>query len=395
MQADLALKRSAAVETIAARAARQAALLWLRTMGADFDTGWATLGPSVGAITAKAQTSVAAGASAYLARTARADGITADGATEVLPESFAGVDASGRTVDGLLYGAVTTSKDLIGRGADVRTALQAGQTYLQTMVHTAVFDTGRSADLTASTARRYTHYVRVISGGACSRCAMLAGIASAKTAFARHPRCRCTAAPVTDEGKALTASSRFSSPTAYFESMTAAEQDRIFTRAGAEAIRAGADPVAVVSARRGARGTEYSAANRTVANSGRRLERSIIGRRPDGTPILGYTTGEGTSIRGAFGKQQRDAGVGTHKVGTRYSTVKRIRLMPETIIGLTDDVEMRQLLLRDAGYLDLPTTAAERAAPLGGGYFTRRAELRRADREAADAFYRSHGIVLG
>lgn len=37
----------------------------------------------------------------------------------------------------------------------------------------------------------------------------------------------------------------------YFNSLSAAEQDRLFTKAGAEAIRSGADLARVVNARRG------------------------------------------------------------------------------------------------------------------------------------------------
>jgi hypothetical protein len=396
MPHDIGQARQVRVAATADRAARQAAILWRKQMGPDFDSGWANIGETVSALTARAQTAVAAGASAYLARTASADGISADGATDVLPGSFAGVDASGRTLDGLLYGAVTSAKTVIGRGSGLASALNVGQIYLQTMVRTATLDTARSSDLTAMSAHRYTHYVREISAGACSRCAMLAGIASSRTPFLRHPGCRCTAVPV-PEGGEKGVPHRFTSPDAYFASMTAAEQDRIFTRAGAEAIRAGADPIAVVSARRGARGIAYSGSivdGRTLPHSGRMLERAVIGHRPDGTPILGYVTGEGTTSRGDFAKRQRVAGVGTRKVGTRSATTKRIRLMPETIVELTGDPGLRQVLLRDAGYLDYPTTAAERSQNIGA-YLRRRDDIIREDRQIADAFYRSRGISLG
>jgi hypothetical protein len=192
---------------------------------------------------------------------------------------------------------------------------------------------------------------------------------------------------------------RFASPTDYFESLSPAEQDRVFTKAGAEAIRAGADPITVVTARRGATGIDYSNAvldPRTLPNSGRRLIKTVIGRDADGNPILGYVTGESTTVRGAFGRQAQIAAGGTQRTsGARYRSTNRIRLMPETIIGLTDDIELRKVLLRDAGYLRYPITAADRTAPLGGGYVARRDELIRTDRVEADAFYRGHGIALG
>lgn len=363
---------------IADRAARQAAILWRKQMGADFDSSWGSLAPSLTALTANAQIGVAAGASAYLTATARADGVDDSGASAVQPGAWAGVDASGRTLDGLLYGAVTTSKTQIGRGSGLQSALQAGQIYLQTMVRTAALDTGRSSNMTAMTSHRYTHYVRAISAGACSRCAMLAGIASSRTPFQRHPGCRCTAEPVTGEDRVPT---RFTSPAAYFDSLSEAEQNRVFTVAGAEAIRAGADPVAVVSARRGAT-KAYTARDAGVKRLAT-LQRTVIGVRADGTQILGYTTSEGTTRRGAYGKQTAALG-----------RAKRVRLMPETIIGLTPDVDLRRVLLRDAGYLDVPITAGERRAALGGGYAARRAEILRSDRAIADDFYRQHGIRL-
>jgi hypothetical protein len=376
---ELTLARQARLGVIADSASRQAAILWRKGMGADFDSSWGRVGPSLVALASQAQLAAGAGASAYVAATARTDGIDDAGFSAVQPGAWAGVDASGRTLDGLLYGAVTTSKTQVGNGAGLTGALQSGQVYLQTMVRTVAYDTGRSSNLTAATSHRYTHYVRAISAGACSRCAMLAGIATSRTPFQRHPGCRCTSEPVTGEDRVP---ARFTSPAAYFESLAPGEQDRIFTRAGAEAIRAGADPVRVVSARRSAT-QAYTAMDAGVRRLSR-LDRSVIGHRTDGTPILGYTTSEGTTRRGAYGRQTAGLGSG-----------RRVRLMPETIIGLTPDVDLRRVLLRDAGYLDVPVTAAERSAALGGGFAARRAEILREDRAIADAFYRQHGIALG
>jgi len=53
-------------------------------------------------------------------------------------------------------------------------------------------------------------------------------------------------------------------PRAYFDSLPAAEQARLFTKAGAEAIRQGADVAQVVNARRGM----YSAAGRALTTTG-------------------------------------------------------------------------------------------------------------------------------
>jgi hypothetical protein len=370
--ADLAYRRQERVVRVGDRAATISVRMWNSRVTPELDASWAGLERDLTSTVSAAQAVVAAGSTRYVAQA----GTDRDG-FPVEPAAFTGVDASGRDLAGLLYGAVTTTKTLIGQGAGLQQALVGGAGYLATMVKTATADTARSADLTAAVGRKYTHYVRVVQPGACSRCAILAGIDSYEHAFRRHPACRCGTMPV--DQLANSPAALHASPADYFSTLTPAEQDRIFTRAGAEAIRAGADPVAVVTARAQATGIAYSrhgGAAGTLPNSGRRLERSIIGYK-DGQPIFGYTTAEGTTRRGQFAKNQARAGLGHGR---------RIRLMPETIIGLTDDVELRRVLLRDAGYLTYPTTGAD--------WITRRNALVRADRAAADRFYRSKGISL-
>jgi hypothetical protein len=374
--ADLAYGRQERVVRVGDRAATVTVRLWNSRITPDLDTSWQALEPDLVASVTAAQVAVAAGSTRYTAQAAK-DRV--DDGIPVEPSAFAGVDGSGRSLAGLLYGAVTTAKTLIGQGAGLRQALTGGSAYLAAMAKTATADTARSADLTAAVGRKYTHYVRVVQPGACSRCAILAGIDSYSTAFKRHPACRCTSMPV-DEVDASPAR-LFASPDDYFRTLTTAEQDRIFTKAGAEAIRAGADPITVVTARSQATGIAYSRRGinpGTLPNSGRRLQRTVIGSK-DGQPVWGYTTAEATTRHGQFMKNQARAGLGT---------TRRIRLMPETIVALTDDVELRRILLRDAGYLSYPTTGST------ADWVARRNALVRSDRAVADAFYRDHGIAL-
>jgi hypothetical protein len=372
--ADLAYARQDRVVRVGDRAASITVRMWNSRITPELDASWAGLEPDLTSTVAAAQTTVAAGSTRYVAQA----GSDRDG-FPVEPAAFAGVDASGRSLAGLLYGAVTTAKTLIGSGAGLQQALSGGAGYLAAMAKTATADTARSADLTAAVGRKYTHYVRVVQPGACSRCAILAGIDSYSTAFKRHPACRCTSMPV-DEVDASPAR-LFASPDDYFRTLTTAEQDRIFTKAGAEAIRAGADPITVVTARSQATGIAYSRRGinpGTLPNSGRRLQRTVIGSK-DGQPVWGYTTAEATTRHGQFMKNQARAGLGT---------ARRIRLMPETIVALTDDVELRRVLLRDAGYLSYPTAGST------ADWVARRNALVRSDRATADAFYRDHGIAL-
>jgi len=360
--------------------------LWRRGMTADFDASYGLIESDLNRQVQVGQLRAAEGATRTAARFASEYGLGGSG-DAVVPQSFVGIDGSGRELGTLLYGAVTTAKTAVGAGLGTTRALETGAAYLAAMIKTAMADLGRSSDLTAATSRRFAEYVRLVSPGACSRCAILAGKSSYKVAFKRHPACKCTAAPVPDGESAPTGF--HATPDAYFASLSPAEQDRVFTKAGAEAIRAGADPVSVASARRGATGISWSTRGTTVPNSRRRLERTRIGTKPDGSPILGYVTNEGNTVRGAFGKQQVAAGTGTVKVGTRYSTVKRTRLMPETIVGLTDDIETRRVLLRDAGYLERPIRDTS-----NNKWIAEREAGIREDRERADAFYRSLGVTL-
>ena len=99
---------------------------------------------------------------------------------------------------------------------------------------------------------------------------------------------------------------------------------------------------------------------------------------------------EGT-LRGAFRRTQDRIGVGSRRIdGNRFSATARTRLMPETIVSLTDDLATRQMLLRDAGYLDYRITDTSTNA-----WIQQQQAARIADRVAADTFYRSHGIQLG
>lgn len=133
-------------------------------------------------------------------------------------------------------------------------------------------------------------------------------------------------------------------PKAFFRSLSAAEQDRVFTKAGAESIRLGADVGKVVNARRGAAGLAPAGARLTpaevrAARGGRsvgRLEtRDVFGRQL-------YTTTEGT--RG------------------RNRPARAPRLMPESILQIAGrDRDEAVRLLRRNGYLSDARPAALKA----------------------------------
>lgn len=369
--------------SINATATNRSLRLWSGMDYDQLDQSWDSIGAAITSQVVAAQGAAARGSDSYTAKVSSAYEFDQE-ASRLIPEALAGVDGKGRRIEGSLYGAVTTTKEAVGVGLGRAEAFHAGAAYLATIVKTLVADAGRAADMTAATGKGYTSYVRVVNPGACSRCAILAGVSDYKTAFKRHPACRCTSAPVTD-GKV--ASGLHSDVSEYFDSLPEVEQDRIFTKAGAQAIRDGADPQAVVSARRGANGitTSRGVGRETRPNSGRRLAKETIGYRPDGSPIQVYTTSEGTTRRGQFAKQQKRLGVADQRrAGSRYSSTNRVRLMPEEIYNVARTPAEARVLLRDAGYLETPGLSP-----------AARIEQALTDRKLADGLFRRAGYFLG
>jgi hypothetical protein len=105
------------------------------------------------------------------------------------------------------------------------------------IVLTGMQDTGRSSVQAAMQSRPSVGgYVRMLHPPSCARCAILAGrVYRRATPFRRHPRCDCGNVPAAED----VAGDWTTDPVTYFRSLDRAEQDRIFTTAGAEAIRLG------------------------------------------------------------------------------------------------------------------------------------------------------------
>ncbi|AKV58871.1 hypothetical protein AK829_06490 [Corynebacterium riegelii] len=154
-----------------------------------------------------------------------------------------------------------------------RLAWEAGGQLLATITQTALIDTQRMAKSVAGLMRPKTLYVRVANVPCCARCAVLAGKRGYwDEAFRRHPGCDCTQIAVPDDD-----SIRFDGPgfdvQAYWDSLSAADQDKVFTKSGAAAIRAGADINQVVNSRLG-----MSAAGSSFTTSRSKTMRYYYGR---------------------------------------------------------------------------------------------------------------------
>lgn len=262
---------------------------------------------SVAASVAVFQVAAAQDAAESVPRMLAEQGIDAPPEGSVNPRAFSGTASDGRPLASLLEQAATDAAfDLI--------------------VATQIQDAARAAAGVGIAARPGVNgYIRMLNPPSCSRCAVLAGkFFRWNAGFARHPRCDCRHVPSSED---LSRDLR-TDPKLYFESLGPAEQNKIFTNAGAQAVRDGADIGQVVNARRG-----MSTAARGV--SGRRmLVREDVG---GGQGV--FVTREGITRRGMANRRR----TGRNNAG---------RLMPESIYEIAgDDRDEAIRLLRLNGYI--------------------------------------------
>lgn len=248
-----------------ARLAEQAAArLWRQVDSANIASSWETLLPRLLAALVAGQRASAELTDPYL------QALDLDG-PRVNPSAFAGIASDGRDLETLLRQPVVTSKVALARGAGTARALASGQMALRIIAATQVADAGRVADGVAVAARPEVGYVRMVVGKTCARCLILAGKRYRWNAgFDRHPKCDCIHIPTREDA----ADDLRTDPKAAFRAMSREEQDQVFGKAGAEAIREGADMARVVNARRG-----------MTTAGGRRLTTEATTRRGTGRAV--------------------------------------------------------------------------------------------------------------
>jgi hypothetical protein len=341
-------RRRKLIEAIAA----EARTAWRSLSPADLDGSWARLAPSLLLALSGAQLAAARDADAYLDDVLAAQGIdpAAEGATAT--RTLAGVASDGRELDTLLDRPVIAAKAAIGGGATMAMSLATGYAALDMIVRTQVADAGRVADQVAMTARRGTSgYVRMVVGATCSRCIVLAGkFYRWNAGFQRHPNCDCVHIP----SREAIAGDITLDPRKTFDAMSPAEQDKVFTKDGAESIRLGADPAQVVNARRGANGLTPAGA-RITADEARAIRGGLERGRLQTTSVFGqdvFVTTEGTTTRGMAGRRLGARESGVKSGGERYRRSRPPRLMPESILQAANgnrDEAIR--LLKRFGYI--------------------------------------------
>jgi hypothetical protein len=324
---DAATRRQQQVADVVRLAQAQVAVYLSRLDAARLVDSWmAEVLPRVYRSLADGQQAAAGGAQDYVAAAATAMGLNAASSGRVAPAAFAGAAADGRPLASMLTVPVLRARLAVEQRAQ-SPQWAAGQVRQSVALMTAseIEDAGRAADGVGMAATRsVTGYIRVVRAGACARCAILAGAwYRYDAAFLRHKRCMCTQVPAGSR-QASRLHGWQADPRAYFSSLSAADQERMFGIAGARAIRDGADIGQVVNARRG-------------------LQRIPTGDRT----IL--ATSEGVTRRGWYGGLRRRL----EQVEGR--SLGRLRLTPEAIYALAEDrAEILRLLGRN-GYLHLAT----------------------------------------
>lgn len=324
--------------------------LWGQLDPRDLSGSWAaSVGPRIVRAMTAGQLASAAAADGYVDEVVDAEGADPDRVGRVRPEAFAGAAADGRPLDSLMLLSLITTKQGIAGGLSVDDALMRGLNQALRLSSSEVTQAGRNAVGSSMAGKRTIQgYVRVVQPPACARCIILAGKEYGwNKGFQRHPKCDCIHLPTTliargQSRRGSLSSDRYSpttrpgqggrgflDPNAYFNGLSRAEQDRVFTAAGARAIREGADMGQVVNARRGM----Y-----TTTAYGRVLR----------------ATREGTTTRGYFYRQERARAIARGRVpadiGRRYRLTTP-RLLPEQIFELAESRDEAIAMLRRFGYL--------------------------------------------
>ncbi len=244
----------------------------------------------------------------------------------VNPLALAGVASDGRDLDSLLFQPVVSSLRRLKDYVDVEESMRMGAAEMDMIVGTQVTDAANSAmQVEMASQPQVTGWVRMLTPPSCGRCAILAGrFYRFSDGFERHPQDDCVSVPSVED----VAGDLRTDPSAYFESLSEAEQNKYFGKGNAEAIRQGADMNQVVNSR-----------NK---------------RRPNGPGLSRVgsieTTTEGTTRRGVAGRKLILAEGGDPT--QRGSAPKSPRLTPDAILRISgDDKDKARKLFERFGYV--------------------------------------------
>ena len=233
-----------AQQAIAGLTASSALKLW-RTLGADFSQEWQFLRSRVLEVVERGRDASVREAIPYTAAVLAETGQVAPAAGDLIPARFTMTAPDGRDMASLLDQSIAVTKRAVAGGEGVAGALSLGGRWLTGTTLTVVADTRRQvyhADIVARPG--VGGYCRMLNAPSCSRCVVLAGKWFAwNKGFDRHPRCDCTHIPTSES----LADDFRTDPGEYFASLSERQQDKVFGRSNARAIRDGADLNRVVN----------------------------------------------------------------------------------------------------------------------------------------------------
>ncbi|MDT7847201.1 hypothetical protein [Streptomyces justiciae] len=308
--------------------------IW-RTLSADSieDALMGEAGATIATAAISGQSAVADAAAAYIAAqmVAQAASPLADAA--LVAQAFTGIAPGGGALESLLFLPAIGVQRRIAAGLPPQEAMIGGLVDMTRYVSTAVADAARTADQVAmATTRSCVAYVRVVQLPACSRCIVLAGqMYPYSEGFLRHPNCDCQTLPLAEHEWP-----DVPNPMDLFNQLDKEQQQRVFTVAGARAIRAGGDLGQVVNARRGMDTARFYGRTLQVTHEGA-TRRSVYGRSR-------YRAGDQFD---RFAGQRHGQATSARYFRSRQTP----RLMPEEIFRIADDRDEELRLLRRYGYI--------------------------------------------
>ncbi len=238
------------LKLVALRAGRRA---WNRLDGRNLESAWIEQVGLVYPVIAAVEQRAALTGATYSAMTLAQQGTYVPPTEFVDPNTFVGYASDGRPMATLLTVPGYRAGDLLRQGASVVDALKFGVGVLDRILQTQVSDIARQAAGADITARSGVGYVRMLNPPSCDRCSVLASrFYRWNKGFRRHPLCDCVHVPTARKSLAgARAEGLVEDPYKYFSDLSTADQDRLFGKGRAQAIRDGADISQVVNSRRG------------------------------------------------------------------------------------------------------------------------------------------------
>lgn len=262
-----------------------AAQAWNDISPAYLSESWARVGPQLVQELAALQVEAATAGASYGGATLAAQGgwVAPEGFVDA--EAFGGWASSGARLAEPLRSPIIDVKAAIGGGLGIAPAMRRGLGSLTMLAGLQVADAGRGASGIDTAVRRGVGYVRMLNPPSCDRCTVLAGrFYRWNSGFRRHPGCDCVhCQTLASSTQAARDEGLIDDPYEYFESLSESDQDRIFGRGYASAIRDGGDIYQVVNSKRGRTG-----AFTTEGTSRRGYASSRLGGRRRLTPDAIY-----------------------------------------------------------------------------------------------------------